>query len=92
MLPIDVCSQLCSASGGSGQRRSRAVQEALDTLRQAQDAGHPFALVLLDTTLPAADSVQLADTDYRLSCPGRGPHRDGESSAPGGGPRTLARD
>ena len=30
-------------------------QEALDTLQQAQDAGHPFALVLLDTTLPAED-------------------------------------
>jgi two-component system sensor histidine kinase/response regulator len=36
-------------------------QEALDTLQQAQDARHPFALVLLDTTLPAEDSVQLAE-------------------------------
>ena len=36
-------------------------QEALDMLQQAQDAGHPFALVLLDTTLPAEDSVQLAE-------------------------------
>jgi len=30
-------------------------------LQQAQDAGPPFALVLLDTTLPAEDSVQLAE-------------------------------
>jgi len=37
------------------------VQEALEALQQAQDAGHPFALVLLDTTLPAEDSVQLAE-------------------------------
>ena len=37
------------------------VQEALDALQQAQDAGPPFALVLLDTTLPAEDSVQLAE-------------------------------
>ena len=36
------------------------VQDALSALQQAQDAGHPFALVLLDTTLPAEDSVQLA--------------------------------
>ena len=37
------------------------VQDALSALQQAQDAGHPFALVLLDTTLPAEDSVQLAE-------------------------------
>jgi len=37
------------------------VQEALHVLQQAQDAGPPFALVLLDTTLPAEDSVQLAE-------------------------------
>ena len=37
------------------------VQEALEALQQAQDAGHPFALVLLDTTLPAEASVQLAE-------------------------------
>ena len=36
------------------------IQEANDTLRQGQETGHPFALVLLDTTLPAGDSVQLA--------------------------------
>ena len=37
------------------------VQEALAALQQAQDTGPPFALVLLDTTLPAEDSVQLAE-------------------------------
>ena len=37
------------------------VQEAFEALQQAQDAGHPFALVLLDTTLPAEDSVPLAE-------------------------------
>jgi two-component system, sensor histidine kinase and response regulator len=37
------------------------MQEALDALQQAQEAGSPFALVLLDTTLPAEDSVQLAE-------------------------------
>ena len=37
------------------------VQKALDALQQAQEAGPPFALVLLDTTLPAEDSVQLAE-------------------------------
>jgi len=37
------------------------MQEALDALQQAQDAGRLFALVLLDTTLPAENSVQLAE-------------------------------
>jgi DNA-binding response OmpR family regulator len=37
------------------------VQEALDVLQQAQDVGSPFALILLDTTLPAEDSVQFAE-------------------------------
>jgi CheY-like chemotaxis protein len=37
------------------------VQGALDALQQAQDAGQPFALVLLDTTLPAEASVQFAE-------------------------------
>jgi CheY-like chemotaxis protein len=37
-----------------------ATQEAFDALRQGQETGHPFALVLLDTTLPAGESVQLA--------------------------------
>jgi two-component system, sensor histidine kinase and response regulator len=37
------------------------VQEALHVLQQAQDAGSPFTLILLDTTLPAEDSVQLAE-------------------------------
>jgi len=37
------------------------VQKALDILQQAQDAGPPFALVLLDTTLPAEDSVRFAE-------------------------------
>jgi signal transduction histidine kinase/ActR/RegA family two-component response regulator len=37
------------------------VQEALRVLQQAQHPGPPFALVLLDTTLPAEDSVQLAE-------------------------------
>ena len=36
------------------------VQEAGDVLRQGQETGHPFALVLLDTTLPAGDVVHLA--------------------------------
>jgi CheY-like chemotaxis protein len=36
------------------------AQEAFDALRQGQRTGQPFALVLLDTTLPAGDSVQLA--------------------------------
>ena len=36
------------------------AQEAFDALRQGQETGQPFALVLLDTTLPAGDSVQLA--------------------------------
>jgi DNA-binding response OmpR family regulator len=37
------------------------VQEALSVLHQAQTAGRLFALVLLDTTLPAEDSGQLAE-------------------------------
>ena len=36
------------------------VQDALSALQQAQD-GTSLALVLLDTTLPAEDSVQLAE-------------------------------
>jgi DNA-binding response OmpR family regulator len=36
------------------------AQEAGAVLRQGQEAGHPFTLVLLDTTLPAGDSVRLA--------------------------------
>jgi CheY-like chemotaxis protein len=36
------------------------AQEACALLRQGQEAGHPFTLVLLDTTLPAGDSVRLA--------------------------------
>jgi signal transduction histidine kinase/ActR/RegA family two-component response regulator len=37
------------------------TQEALKALQQAQDIGQPFVLVLLDTTLPSGDSVQLAE-------------------------------
>jgi signal transduction histidine kinase/CheY-like chemotaxis protein len=36
------------------------AREAGEALYQGQATGHPFALVLLDTTLPADDSVQLA--------------------------------
>jgi signal transduction histidine kinase/CheY-like chemotaxis protein len=36
------------------------VQEARNVLQQAQAARPPFALVLLDTTLPGEDSVQFA--------------------------------
>jgi signal transduction histidine kinase/HAMP domain-containing protein/ActR/RegA family two-component response regulator len=36
------------------------AREAFEALRQGQGSAHPFALVLLDTTLPADDSVQLA--------------------------------
>ena len=37
------------------------TQEALKALQQAQEIGQPFVLVLLDTTLPSGDSVQLAE-------------------------------
>jgi signal transduction histidine kinase/CheY-like chemotaxis protein len=37
-----------------------SVQEALNVLPQVQAAGSPFALVLLDTTLPGEDGVQFA--------------------------------
>jgi signal transduction histidine kinase len=37
------------------------VQEACEVLQQAQDAGPPLALVLLDTTLPSEDSIPLAE-------------------------------
>jgi DNA-binding response OmpR family regulator len=37
------------------------VQEARDVLKKAQEVGPPFALVCLDTTLPAEDSVALAE-------------------------------
>jgi two-component system sensor histidine kinase/response regulator len=37
------------------------VQAACEALQQAQEVGPPFALVLLDTTLPAQESVALAE-------------------------------
>jgi len=36
------------------------ARAAFDALQQEQETGHPFAMVLLDTTLPVGDSVQLA--------------------------------
>jgi signal transduction histidine kinase len=46
---------------GLRPRAVAGVREAGDVLQQAQDVGPPFALVLLDTTLPAEDSVSLAE-------------------------------
>ena len=47
--------------GGGRPTAVEGGQEALNALQQAQEAGPPCALVLLDTTLPAEDSVQLAE-------------------------------